>query len=230
MPVTTVRSVRVLTVDDQAVFRAAAHDVIAATPGFEAVAEAASGADAVTLAQALRPDLVLMDVRMPEMDGIEATLQIVAAGGRPRVLILTTFDLDEYAFAGLRAGASGFLLKDVPPNDLLTGIRAVAAGDAVVAPSVTRRLLDSFAHRLPQSAPAPGELDAALSALTAREREVLDELARGLSNAEIAEQLVLSEATVKTHVGRILAKLDLRDRVQVVIFAYEIGLVQPLQA
>jgi len=163
------------------------------------------------------------------VDGIEATRQIVAEAGRPRVLILTTFDLDEYAFAGLRAGASGFLLKDVPPGDLLTGIRAVAAGDAVVAPSVTRRLLDSFAHRLPQCAPAPGELDAALAPLTAREREVLEELARGLSNAEIARQLVLSEATVKTHVGRILAKLDLRDRVQVVVFAYEIGLVQPFQ-
>jgi DNA-binding NarL/FixJ family response regulator len=146
------------------------------------------------------------------------------------VLILTTFDLDEFVFAGLRAGASGFLLKDVPPNDLLSGIRAVAAGDAVVAPSVTRRLLDSFAHRLPQNARTGVDLDSQLSMLTAREREVLAELARGLSNAEIAENLVLSEATVKTHVGRILTKLDLRDRVQVVVFAYEIGLVQPSQA
>ena len=223
-------STSVLLVDDQPLLRAGFRMVIESQDDLTVVGEAGDGAEAVRLAAELDPDVVLMDVRMPEMDGIEATLQIVAAGGRPRVLILTTFDLDEYAFAGLRAGASGFLLKDVPPNDLLTGIRAVAAGDAVVAPSVTRRLLDSFAHRLPQSAPAPGELDAALSALTAREREVLDELARGLSNAEIAEQLVLSEATVKTHVGRILAKLDLRDRVQVVIFAYEIGLVQPLQA
>jgi DNA-binding NarL/FixJ family response regulator len=146
------------------------------------------------------------------------------------VLILTTFDLDEFVFAGLRAGASGFLLKDVPPNDLLSGIRAVAAGDAVVAPSVTRRLLDSFAHRLPQNARTGVDLDSQLEALTARERGVLAELARGLSNAEIAENLVLSEATVKTHVGRILTKLDLRDRVQVVVFAYEIGLVQPSQA
>jgi DNA-binding NarL/FixJ family response regulator len=204
--------------------------VIESQDDLTVVGEAGDGAEAVRLAAELDPDVVLMDVRMPGVDGIEATRQIVADAGRPRVLILTTFDLDEYAFAGLRAGASGFLLKDVPPGDLLTGIRAVAAGDAVVAPSVTRRLLDSFAHRLPQSAPAPGELDAALAPLTAREREVLEELARGLSNAEIAQQLVLSEATVKTHVGRILAKLDLRDRVQVVVFAYEIGLVQPFQA
>jgi len=223
-------STSVLLVDDQPLLRAGFRMVIESQDDLTVVGEAGEGAEAVRLAAELDPDVVLMDVRMPEMDGIEATLQIVAAGGRPRVLILTTFDLDEYAFAGLRAGASGFLLKDVPPNDLLTGIRAVAAGDAVVAPSVTRRLLDSFAHRLPHSSPAPGGLDAALSALTPREREVLEELARGHSNAEIAEQLVLSEATVKTHVGRILAKLDLRDRVQVVIFAYEIGLVQPLQA
>jgi DNA-binding NarL/FixJ family response regulator len=219
----------VLLVDDQPLLRAGFRMVIESQDDLTVVGEAGDGAEAVRLAAELDPDVVLMDVRMPGVDGIEATRQIVADAGRSRVLILTTFDLDEYAFAGLRAGASGFLLKDVAPVDLLTGIRAVAAGDAVVAPSVTRRLLDSFAHRLPQSAPAFGKLDATLAPLTAREREVLEELARGLSNAEIAEHLVLSEATVKTHVGRILAKLGLRDRVQVVVFAYEIGLVQPLQ-
>ncbi|MDX6562420.1 MAG: hypothetical protein QOD65_2234 [Gaiellales bacterium] len=223
-------STSVLLVDDQPLLRAGFRMVIESQDDLTVVGEAGDGTEAVRLAAELDPDVVLMDVRMPGMDGIEATQQIVAAGGRPRVLILTTFDIDEYAFAGLRAGASGFLLKDVPPNDLLTGIRAVAAGDAVVAPSVTRRLLDSFAHRLPHAAPAAGALDAALAALTVREREVLEEVARGLSNAEIALRLVLSEATVKTHVGRILAKLDLRDRVQVVVFAYEIGLVQPFQA
>jgi DNA-binding NarL/FixJ family response regulator len=223
-------STSVLLVDDQPLLRAGFRMVIESQDDLTVVGEAGDGTEAVRLAAELDPDVVLMDVRMPGMDGIEATQQIVAAGGRPRVLILTTFDIDEYAFAGLRAGASGFLLKDVPPGDLLTGIRAVAAGDAVVAPSVTRRLLDSFAHRLPHAAPAAGALDAALAALTVREREVLEEVARGLSNAEIAQRLVLSEATVKTHVGRILAKLDLRDRVQVVVFAYEIGLVQPFQA
>jgi DNA-binding NarL/FixJ family response regulator len=220
----------VLLVDDQPLLRAGFRMVIESQDDLTVVGEAGDGAEAVQLAAELDPDVVLMDVRMPGVDGIEATRRIVGDGGRPRVLILTTFDLDEYAFAGLRAGASGFLLKDVPPGDLLTGIRAVAAGDAVVAPSVTRRLLDTFAHRLPQTPVAPGELDAALAALTAREREVLEELARGLSNAEIAEELVLSEATVKTHVGRILAKLGLRDRVQVVVFAYEIGLARPFQA
>jgi DNA-binding NarL/FixJ family response regulator len=153
----------------------------------------------------------------------------VGEGRRSRVLILTTFDLDEYAFAGLRAGASGFLLKDVPPADLLSGIRAVASGDAVVSPSVTRRLLDEFAHRLPGPDDATVRSDARLESLTAREREVLVEIARGCSNAEIAAHLVLSEATVKTHVGRILAKLDLRDRVQAVVFAYDVGLAQPAQ-
>jgi DNA-binding NarL/FixJ family response regulator len=166
-----------------------------------------------------------MDVRMPEMDGLEATRRIVQSGLPSRVLILTTFDLDEYAYAALRAGASGFLLKDVPPGDLLSGIRAVATGDAVVAPSTTRRLLDAFAQHLP----APGDDQALplLDDLTAREREVLLEVARGLSNGEIASGLVLSEATVKTHVGRVLAKLGLRDRVQAVVWAYENGLVRP---
>jgi DNA-binding NarL/FixJ family response regulator len=221
---------RVLLVDDQPLLRAGFRMVLESQDDLSVVGEAADGGEAVRLAAELDPDVVLMDVRMPGVDGIEATRQIVASGSRARVLILTTFDLDEFVFAGLRAGASGFLLKDVPPNDLLSGIRAVAAGDAVVAPSVTRRLLDSFGHRLPQNARTGVDLDSQLSMLTAREREVLAELARGLSNAEIAENLVLSEATVKTHVGRILAKLDLRDRVQVVVFAYEIGLVQASQA
>ncbi|WP_438803157.1 response regulator [Frankia gtarii] len=223
------------------------------------VGEAGDGAEAVALTAAMRPDVVLMDVRMPGMNGIEATNRIVASGSASRVLILTTFDLDEYAFAGLRAGASGFLLKDVPPTDLLSAIRAVATGDAVVAPSITRRLLDAFAHRLPDPAAAaetdttgtPGAVGAAgtggagltpslpagapprrtgdrrLDRLTERERDVLDEVAAGRSNAEIAARLVLSEATVKTHVGRILAKLELRDRVQAVVFAYETGVVRP---
>jgi DNA-binding NarL/FixJ family response regulator len=168
-----------------------------------------------------------MDVRMPGMNGVEATRRIVESGGRSRVIILTTFDLDEYAYAALRAGASGFLLKDAPPADLLSAIRAVASGDAVVAPSTTRRLLAELAHRLPDPQRSEPADDPQLGALTPREREVLVAVARGLSNAEIAEELVLSEATVKTHVGRILAKLELRDRVQIVVFAYERGLVTP---
>jgi DNA-binding NarL/FixJ family response regulator len=170
-----------------------------------------------------------MDVRMPGRNGIAATREILAAQPEVQVVMLTTFDMDEYVYEALRAGASGFLLKDVPPADLLTGIRAVAAGDAVVAPSVTRRLLDSFADRLPLPVPERSELTAPLAGLTARELEVLGELALGRSNAEIAAKLVLSEATVKTHVGHILAKLGLRDRVQVVVFAYEVGLVRPAQ-
>ena len=172
-----------------------------------------------------------MDVRMPELDGVEATRLIVESGSEARIIILTTFDLDEYVYAALRAGASGFLLKDAPPADLLSGIRAVASGDAVVAPSVTRRLLSTYAHRLPLPEPADhpgqGRHDERLELLTAREREVLLLLAASLSNAEIAERLVLSEATVKSHVGRILAKLELRDRVQIVVFAYETGLITP---
>jgi len=169
-----------------------------------------------------------MDVRMPVLDGIEATRRIVAADPRPHVLVLTTFDLDEYVYDALEAGASGFLLKDVPPEELLAGIRAVAGGDAVVAPSVTRRLLDAYAHQFPD-AHAPVTRDERLDALTEREREVLLAVAGGHSNAEIAQRLVVSEATVKTHVGRILSKLDLRDRVKDVIFAYETGLVRAAQ-
>jgi DNA-binding NarL/FixJ family response regulator len=220
-------TISVLLVDDQPLLRVGFRMVLESQDDISVVGEAGNGTEAVRLTAELDPDVVLMDVRMPELDGIEATRRIIASGSRSRVVVLTTFDLDEYAFAALRAGASGFLLKDVPPGDLLTGIRAVASGDAVVAPSVTRRLLDSFAHQLPLQASAKTERVAPLAELTARELEVLAELARGHSNAEIAAHLVLSEATVKTHVGHILAKLDLRDRVQVVVFAYEIGLVQP---
>jgi DNA-binding NarL/FixJ family response regulator len=222
--------IRVVLADDQELLRSGFRMVLAAQEGIEVVGEAGDGDEAVVLTGRLDPDVVLMDVRMPGMDGIEATRRLVAAGARARVLILTTFDLDEYAFSALRVGASGFLLKDVPPDQLTHAIRAVAAGDAVVAPQVTRRLLDAFAHWLPDDADGPPRAEAddpRLEELTAREREVLLELASGRTNAEIAERLVLSEATVKTHVGRILAKLDLRDRVQAVILAYELGLVRP---
>jgi DNA-binding NarL/FixJ family response regulator len=222
--------IRVLLADDQELLRAGFRMVLAAQEGIEVVGEAGDGDEAVVLTGRLDPDVVLMDVRMPDVDGIEATRRLVAAGARARVLILTTFDLDEYAFSALHVGASGFLLKDVPPDQLTHAIRAVAAGDAVVAPRVTRRLLDAFAHRLPNDAndrPRAATEDPRLQELTAREREVLLEVATGRTNAEIAERLVLSEATVKTHVGRILAKLDLRDRVQAVILAYELGLMRP---
>jgi DNA-binding NarL/FixJ family response regulator len=222
--------IRVLLADDQELLRAGFRMVLDAQEGIEVVGEAGDGDEAVVLTGRLEPDVVLMDVRMPDVDGIEATRRLVAAGARARVLILTTFDLDEYAFSGLRAGASGFLLKDVPPDQLAAAIRAVTAGDAVVAPRVTRRLLDTFAHQLPDDAaeqPRAATIDPRVRQLTAREREVLLEVAAGRTNAEIAERLVLSEATVKTHVGRILAKLDLRDRVQAVILAYDLGLVRP---
>jgi DNA-binding NarL/FixJ family response regulator len=215
---------RVLLADDQELMRMGFRMVMDTQPDLEIVGEASNGAEAVEVTRNIAPDVVLMDVRMPELDGVEATRQIVGSKSRARIIILTTFDLDEYVYAALRAGASGFLLKDAPPGDLLSAIRAVASGDAVVAPSVTRRLLSSYAHRLP--APAVAE-DERMELLTAREREVLLEVARSLSNAEIAERLVLSEATVKSHVGRILAKLDLRDRVQIVVFAYETGLITP---
>ena len=220
--------ITVLLADDQSLVRAGFRMILDAQPDIEVAGEAADGEQAVQQTAALNPDVVLMDVRMPGTDGIEATRRIVASGSPVRVLILTTFDLDEYAFSGLRAGASGFLLKDVPPEELLAGIRAVAGGDAVVAPSVTRRLLDAYAHQFPD-AHAPATRDERLNPLTEREREVLLAVAGGLSNAEIAQRLVVSEATVKTHVGRILSKLDLRDRVQAVIFAYETGLVRAAQ-
>ncbi len=226
-------SVSVLLVDDQELMRMAFRMVIESQPDLTVAGEAANGLDAVAQVEALQPDVVLMDVRMPELDGVEATRRIVDCGSDARVIILTTFDLDEYVYAALRAGASGFLLKDAQPADLLSAIRAVASGDAVVAPSITRRLLDAYAHRLalpasddPVNRMAPAQRER-LDQLTAREHEVLLLVARSLSNAEIAERLVLSEATVKSHVGRILAKLDLRDRVQIVVFAYESGLVTP---
>ncbi len=220
-------STRVLLVDDQELMRMGFRMVIDSQEDLEVVGEAANGRQALAAVQRLSPDVVLMDVRMPEMDGTEATRRLVDAGNPARVIILTTFDLDEYVYAALRAGASGFLLKDAQPADLLSAIRAVAAGDAVVAPSVTRRLLTTYAHLLPASAGAGPSEQPLLKQLTAREYEVLLLVARSLSNAEIAEELVLSEATVKSHVGRILAKLGLRDRVQIVVFAYENGLITP---
>jgi DNA-binding NarL/FixJ family response regulator len=213
-------STRILLVDDQELLRMGFRMVLEAQADFEVVGEASDGAEGVALAGELRPDVILMDVRMPGMDGVQATRALVGAGCEARIIILTTFDLDEYAHAALRAGASGFLLKDAQPTDLLSAIRAVASGDAVVAPSTTRRLLDTIAHQLPAAVDDNG-----FSTLTPREREVLLAVARGLSNAEIADTLILSEATVKTHVGRILAKLDLRDRVQIVVYAYDHGLV-----
>jgi DNA-binding NarL/FixJ family response regulator len=212
--------IRVLLADDQGLVRAGFRMIIAAEPGIEVAGEAENGAQAVELARELGPDVVLMDVRMPEMDGIEATRRIVASADAPRVLVLTTFDLDEYVYEALRAGAGGFLLKDAPEERLLAGIRIVAEGGSLFAPSVTRRLIERFT---PPSAKAPPEL----GELTPRELEVLHLVARGLANAEIAKTLVVSEHTVKTHVARILMKLDLRDRTQAVIAAYECGLVRP---
>jgi len=220
-------TVRVLLVDDQPLLRLGFRMVLESEADLDVVGEASDGAQAAAMTAALTPDVVLMDVRMPVVDGIEATRRIVASGSASRVLVLTTFDLDEYVYAALRAGASGFLLKDVPPAELVSGIRAVAAGDAVVAPAVTRRLIDAFAEHLPDPATGRSPTDQRLDRLTAREREVLVEVARGLSNSEIAQALVLSEATVKSHVAKILTKLGLRDRVQVVVFAYESGVVRP---
>jgi DNA-binding NarL/FixJ family response regulator len=223
-------TISILLVDDQPMLRLGFRLVLDAQPDMSVVGEAAEGAEAVRLVASLRPDVVLMDVRMPGMDGIAATRHIAQSTGDTRILILTTFDLDEYAYAGLRAGASGFLLKDVPPPDLLTAIRAVASGDAVVAPSVTRRLIDTFLPHLPDPGTAAGIATppgSEVDFLTVREREILIEVAGGYSNAEIAAHLYLSEATVKTHVGRMLNKLHLRDRVQAVVYAYEHGLVRP---
>ncbi|MCP9945159.1 response regulator transcription factor [Streptomyces somaliensis] len=218
-------TIRLMLVDDQVLLRTGFRMVLAAQPDMEVVAEAGDGVEALQVLKSTSVDVVLMDVRMPKLDGVEATRRICAGSGAPRVLILTTFDLDEYAFSGLKAGASGFMLKDVPPGELLAAIRAVHSGDAVVAPSTTRRLLDRFSPMLPDAAGREPE-HKALSRLTEREREVTLLVAQGLSNGEIAARLVLSEATVKTHVGRILTKLELRDRVQVVVLAYETGLVR----
>jgi DNA-binding NarL/FixJ family response regulator len=216
-------TIRIVLVDDQELVRTGFRMVLDAQPDMAVVGEAGDGLAAVDLLRATTADVVVMDVRMPRLDGIEATRRICQAGDRPRVLMLTTFDLDEYAFAALKAGASGFLLKDVPPEELLFGIRSVHSGDAVVAPSTTRRLIDRFAPMFPTDAASePPDL----AGLTGREREVLILIAQGLSNTEIAERLFVSEATVKTHVGRVLSKLGLRDRVQAVVFAYETGLVK----
>ena len=212
----------VLVADDQAMIRAGLRKLLEAEQDLAVVGEAGDGEDAVAEARRLRPDVVLMDIRMPVLDGIEATRRIVAAQPATRVLVLTTFGLDTYVFEALRAGASGFMLKDAPPEELIAAVRIVAAGDALLAPSVTRAVVEEFAR-----GPAPAPRPPALDELTPREREVLDLLARGLSNPEICSELVISEATAKTHVARILQKLGLRDRVQAVIYAYESGLVQP---
>jgi DNA-binding NarL/FixJ family response regulator len=215
----------VLIVDDQPLHRLGLRILLESVPETQVAGEAGSGSEAVRRTAELHPDVVLMDIRMPGMDGIEATRRIVASGNRSRVLVLTTFDLDEYAHAALRAGASGFLLKDARPEELLGGIRAVAAGDAIIAPGLTRRLLDAYAQHLPRATRDDG--DAKLETLTEREREILVAIAHGWTNPEIAERLHLSESTVKTHVGRVLAKIGARDRVQAVIFAYDIGLAYP---
>jgi len=219
----------VVIADDHSLQRLGFRMLLESQDDMTVAGEAASGADAVRLAAGVHPDVVLMDIRMPGLDGIEATRRITSAGGRTRVLILTTFDLDEYAFAGLRAGASGFLVKDAQPAELLAGIRAVACGDAVVAPALTRRLIEKYANLLPSAADADTAVpdDPRLAGLTGREREVLQAIARGWANSEIAERLNLAESTVKTHVGRILAKIGARDRVQAVIFAYDTRLVRP---
>ncbi len=218
-------SIRILIADDQALVRAGFKMILDAEGDLDVVGEASDGAQAITMAAELQPDVVLMDIRMPEVDGIEATRRVIAeAGERPvRVLMLTTFDLNEYVYEALRAGASGFLLKDVPPEQLAAGIRVVAQGEALLAPSITRRLIQEFAAASPTPpAPPPG-----LDELTARELEVFRCVARGLSNAEIASELIVSETTVKTHVARLLMKLGIRDRVQAVVLAYESGIAVP---
>jgi DNA-binding NarL/FixJ family response regulator len=219
---------RVVIADDQALVRAGFRMILSADAALEVVGEAADGAAAVAVVRELVPDVVLMDVRMPVLDGLEATRQIVAELlAPPRVIMLTTFDVDEYVYTALRAGASGFLLKDVTPEQLVASVKLVATGDALLAPTITRRLVERYATPAPIAAP---RVTAEVGALTAREREVLVLLARGLTNAELADRLVVSEATVKTHVGRILGKLGLRDRVQAVVLAYETGLVTPGEA
>jgi DNA-binding NarL/FixJ family response regulator len=226
-------SLRVVVADDQALVRAGFCGIVAATPGLAVVGEAGTGADAVEVTRRTRPDVVLMDVRMPDTDGIEATRQITSSPGvASRVLILTTFDLDEYVYSALHAGASGFLLKSTQPGELVNAIRVVAGGDALLAPSVTRRLVEEFTRRpvprqaAPEPPPAARMLAVSLDAITGREREVLALIATGLSNSEIATKLSISEATAKTHVGHLLTKLNARDRVHLVILAFQAGLVQ----
>ncbi|MFE7585008.1 response regulator [Streptomyces gardneri] len=219
----------VLIADDQPMQRLGFRMLLESQDDMTVVGEASNGTEAIRLVDRHHPDVVLMDIRMPGLDGIEATRRIVTTGARTRILIVTTFDLDEYAYEGLRAGASGFLVKDAQPEELLAGIRAVASGDAVVAPSLTRRLLDAYIHHLPQPAAeaAPPQEDPRLSSLTEREREILTVVGQGWTNTEIAERLHLAESTVKTHIGRILAKTGARDRVQAVILAYDTQLVTP---
>jgi len=216
-------TIKVLIADDQALVRAGFRMILETDPDVRVVAEADEGAGAVEAALRTRPDIALMDIRMPGMDGLEATRRIMAAPSPPRVLILTTFDLDEYVFDALAAGASGFLLKDVAPEKLLAGIRIIAQGDSLLSPSVTRRLIESFVRDGRQSREPPPVLEE----LTPRELEILQLVARGLSNSEIAEQLVVSSTTIKTHVARVLMKLALRDRIQAVVFAYENGVIRP---
>jgi DNA-binding NarL/FixJ family response regulator len=215
--------IRVLIADDQALLRGGFRMILESQEDIEVVGEAEDGREALEQARALEPDVVLMDIRMPELDGLEATRQLVDGDGAPRVLILTTFDLDEYVYEAMKAGASGFLLKEVRPEQLADAVRVVAAGETLVAPAITRRLVEEFVRRRPPGSGAPAEV----SALTERELEVLKLVARGLSNGEIAATLFLSEATVKTHITHVLAKLRLRDRVQAVVLAYESGLVLP---
>jgi DNA-binding NarL/FixJ family response regulator len=218
--------VNVVIADDQALVRAGFAKLLESEDSVAVVGEAANGRDAIETVRRVRPDVVLMDIRMPGLDGLEATQRLTDGGSPARVLILTTFDLDEYVYDALRAGASGFLLKDAPPDELIAAIHVVARGDALIAPAITRRLITEFARR-----PSPrGEPARRLDELTAREREVLGLVARGMSNAEIAAELVVGDATIKTHVGSILFKLDLRDRVQAVVLAYESGLVTPGEA
>jgi DNA-binding NarL/FixJ family response regulator len=215
--------IRVLIADDQGLVRGGFRMILDSQPDIEVVGEAGNGREAIALARELEPDVVLMDIRMPELDGLEATRRLLAGDGGPRVLIVTTFDADEYVYAAMRAGASGFVLKDLRPEGLAEAVRVVATGEALLAPAITRRLIEQFVRRPPPGAARPAELDA----LTDREVEVLRLVARGLSNGEIASSLFLSEATVKTHLTHILTKLGVRDRVQAVVLAYESGLVQP---
>ena len=224
---TETQPITVLLVDDQPLLRMGFRLILEGEDDLHIVGEASDGAEAVRLVRELNPDVVLMDVRMPVLDGIESTRAITASGSCSRIIILTTFDVDEYAFAGLQAGASAFLLKDVAPSDLVSAVRVVASGDAVVAPRVTQRLLETYVRGAAMPAPSAAPRDPLLEDLTPRETEMLEAMAEGLSNAEIAHRYFLSEATVKTHVRRILTKLHLRDRVQAVVYAYETGLVVP---